>query len=135
MKKINETRDVFRPCGKIAAALFFVLLELHKINPMYQFSLDWYRNIFKLSINDAKQNSANDQKIQTIIKCHILNVYRYTCRSLFERHKLLLAFQLCIKMKQSSGEIDKDEYLFFLRGAIGMADKSLALSKPNADWI
>lgn len=62
-------------------------------------------------------------------------MYRYTCRSLFERHKILLAFQLTIKMKESSGEIDRDEYLFFLRGAVGMADKSIALPKPNADWI
>ena len=61
MKKINDTRDSFRPCGRIAAALFFVLLELHKINPMYQFSLDWYRGIFKNSINDAKSNSNAQQ--------------------------------------------------------------------------
>ena len=66
---------------------------------------------------------------------HILNVYRYTCRSLFEQHKLLLAFQLTIKMQMSQGLIDYDEYLFFLRGAVGMADKSIALQKPNADWI
>ena len=38
-------------------------------------------------------------------------------------------------MKESSGEIDRDEYLFFLRGAIGVADKSIALPKPNAEWI
>jgi dynein heavy chain len=136
MKKINETRDSFRPCGRIAAALFFVLLDLHKINPMYQFSLAWYREIFKMSIADAKQNNAqSDQKIATIIKCHIRNVYYYTCRSLFERHKLLLAFQLAIKMKQSAGEVDQEEYLFFLRGAVGLADKSIALARPNADWI
>ncbi len=135
MKKINETRDALRPCGKIAAALFFVLLDLHKINPMYQFSLEWYRGIFEMSIKDAKQNSASQEKIATINKCHILNVYRYTCRSLFERHKLLLAFQLAVKMKQSEGVIDSDEYLFFLRGAVGMADKSIALQKPNFEWI
>lgn len=135
MKKINETRDTFRPCGRIASALFFVLLDLHKINPMYQFSLDWYRGIFKQSILDAKANSAQQDKIATITKCHILNVYRYTCRSLFERHKLLLAFQLTIKMQVSNGLIDNDEYLFFLRGAVGMADKSIALPKPNADWV
>jgi len=38
-------------------------------------------------------------------------------------------------MKMSNGEIDRDEYLFFLRGAVGMADKSIALPRPNADWI
>ena len=136
MKKINETRDSYRSCGRVAAALFFVLLDLFKINPMYQFSLSWYRDIFKMSIADAKLNpGAQDQKMQTIIKCHIINVYRFTCRSLFERHKLLLAFQLAIKLKQSAGEIDKLEYLFFLRGAVGLADKSIALPRPNADWI
>ena len=56
MYKINETRDSYRSCGRVAAALFFVLLDLFKINPMYQFSLTWYREIFKMSIADAKQN-------------------------------------------------------------------------------
>jgi dynein heavy chain len=56
MHKINETRDSYRSCGRVAAALFFVLLDLFKINPMYQFSLTWYREIFKMSIADAKQN-------------------------------------------------------------------------------
>ena len=135
MKKINDQRDALRPCGRIAAALFFVLLDLHKINPMYQFSLDWYRGIFGLSIQDAKQSSNQQEKTLTINKCHILNVYRYTCRSLFERHKLLLAFQLAVKMKEKEGAIDPEEYKFFLRGAVGMADRALALPKPNADWV
>lgn len=57
MKKINETRDTFRECGRIAAALFFVLNDLHKINPMYQFSLNWYRDLFKTSIRSAKDQT------------------------------------------------------------------------------
>ena len=57
MKKINETRDSYRSVGRAAAALFFVLLDLYKINPMYQFSLAWYRDIFKMSISDAKFNN------------------------------------------------------------------------------
>jgi dynein heavy chain len=102
---------------------------------MYQFSLDWYRGIFKQSINEAKQNSGQQDKIQTIIKCHVRNVYLSTCRSLFECHKLLLAFQLTIKMKESEGEIDPLEYLFFLKGASGNINKDIAIPKPNADWI
>jgi len=61
MKKINETRETFSPCGKVAAALFFVLLDLHKINPMYQFSLPWYRNLFQQSIRDAKDVAGAQQ--------------------------------------------------------------------------
>ena len=35
MKRIDDARESFRPCGKRAAALFFVLNDLSKIDPMY----------------------------------------------------------------------------------------------------
>ena len=35
MKRINDTRSAFKPCAKMAAALFFVLNDLSMINPMY----------------------------------------------------------------------------------------------------
>lgn len=46
MKRIAETRETFRSCGKMAAILFFVLDSLKNINPMYQFSLEWYTDLF-----------------------------------------------------------------------------------------
>jgi dynein heavy chain len=47
----------------VAAALFFVLIDLHKINPMYQFSLTWYKDLFTQSISEAKESTGaqNDQ--------------------------------------------------------------------------
>lgn len=35
MKRIDDTREGYRSCGKKAAVLFFVLNDLSKINPMY----------------------------------------------------------------------------------------------------
>jgi len=35
MKRIDDMREVFRPAGKKAAVLFFVLNDLAMINPMY----------------------------------------------------------------------------------------------------
>jgi dynein heavy chain len=46
MKRIDDTREGYRSCGKRAAVLFFVLNDLALINPMYQFSLDWYKELF-----------------------------------------------------------------------------------------
>jgi dynein heavy chain len=54
MKRINETRNTFKPVAKKASALFFVLNDLSKINPMYQFSLKWYKDLFAKSIKDSK---------------------------------------------------------------------------------
>jgi len=53
MKRIDEIRESYRSCGKRAAVLFFVLNDLAQINPMYQFSLDWYKTLFEKSILES----------------------------------------------------------------------------------
>jgi dynein heavy chain len=55
MKRIDDTRETYRPCGKVASILFFVLNDLNKIDPMYQFSLEWYKNLFEKSIEESKE--------------------------------------------------------------------------------
>jgi len=37
--KINETREGYRPAAARASLLYFILNDLNKIHPMYQFSL------------------------------------------------------------------------------------------------
>jgi dynein heavy chain len=55
MKKIDDAREMYRSCGRQAAILFFVLNDLNKIDPMYQFSLDWYKALFMRSIEDSRE--------------------------------------------------------------------------------
>jgi dynein heavy chain len=89
MKRIDDTRETYRPCGRQASILFFVLNDLNKIDPMYQFSLDWYKKLFMKSINDSREGFQD--RIQSIIKTHTLAVFKQACRSLFEKHKILLS--------------------------------------------
>lgn len=37
--KINEARELYRPAAQRASLLFFIINDLSRINPMYQFSL------------------------------------------------------------------------------------------------
>ena len=37
--KIDEAREHFRPVASRASILYFIMNDLHKINPIYQFSL------------------------------------------------------------------------------------------------
>lgn len=55
MKKVNDARENYRSCGRQASILFFVLNDLNKIDPMYQFSLDWYKALFMRSIEESKE--------------------------------------------------------------------------------
>jgi dynein heavy chain len=75
MKRIDETRETYRICGRVASILFFVLNDLNKIDPMYQFSLEWYKKLFQSSIEESKEHGYGD-RIKNIIKTHTFSVYK-----------------------------------------------------------
>jgi len=100
LKKVDDTREIYRNCGRQASILYFVLNDLNKIDPMYQFSLDWYKNLFENSIRESKEFMFTD-RITNIIEHHKKQVYRKSCVSLFEKHKLLLSMQMCIKLQMA----------------------------------
>lgn len=54
----------------------------------------------------------------TIKNVYPLILCRYTCRGLFEVHKLLFSFQMCAKILEVAGKLNMDEYSFFLRGGL-----------------
>lgn len=64
-----------------AAILFFVLINMGNVDPMYQFSLDSYNALFETSINLAPKSDDLAERIRNIINTHTQNVYRYdpTC--------------------------------------------------------
>src|SRR5207244_182389 len=73
-------------------------------------------------------------RIQHLNDYHTDAVYRYVCRGLFEKHKLLFAFQLCIQKLKLEEKIDAQEYNFFLRGGT-ILDRSTRPPNPCADWL
>eukprot|EP00117_Sycon_ciliatum_P019779 scpid3161/ scgid17821/ Dynein heavy chain 2, axonemal; Axonemal beta dynein heavy chain 2; Ciliary dynein heavy chain 2 len=133
MKRVDEAREAFRPCGKEASVLFFVLSDLNKIDPMYQFSLTWYKQLFTQSIITSRDVQFQD-RYTSIMKEHTSSVYKNACMSLFERHKLLLSLQMCVKLNMAKGEIDRDDWNFFLRGG-NVLDRTDQVPKPSQIWI
>lgn len=63
---------------------------------MLQFSLDAYVDLFNTSIENSRTGVEDDvaERCDVINKYHTLSVYEYTCRGLFERHKLLFSLQV-----------------------------------------
>ena len=45
-KQIDETRELYRPVANRAALLFFCISDLALVDPMYQYSLTWFINLF-----------------------------------------------------------------------------------------
>ena len=49
-RKIEVASSAYKPCAERASLLYFILIELVAIDPMYQFSLESYAELFLISI-------------------------------------------------------------------------------------
>lgn len=85
---------------------------------MYQFSLDSYMDLFQNSIRKSEKNDKLDQRLENLNFYHTYAVYQNTCRGLFEVHKLLFSFQLCINLLLAEGLLSPREIEFLFKGGI-----------------
>lgn len=69
-------RQGYRPCAKRASILFFVLNDMGFVDPMYQFSLDAYIDLFILSIEKSQRSNRLDERIIYLNDYHTYAVYR-----------------------------------------------------------
>jgi dynein heavy chain len=131
-KEIDATRELYRPVAIRASLLFFCISDLALIDPMYQYSLTWYIDLFVRGI--AASETADDVEVRgkNLNEYFTYSLYNNICRSLFEAHKLLFSFTLAIKIMKHEGKIDEQDWRFLLAGPTS-EDKS----KPNPapEWL
>ncbi|KAH9088158.1 hypothetical protein LEN26_019633 [Aphanomyces euteiches] len=130
-KEIDARSDGYRPVAYRAALLFFCIADLSRVDPMYQYSLPWFTNIFIRAIVSAKPSNVLEQRLQNLNEYFTYSIYKNVCRSLFEKHKLLFSFLLTIKILQGSNLIDPLEWRFLLSG---MAPASITMDNPAPQW-
>lgn len=68
--KIDAAREGYRPSAQRASILFFVLNDMGRIDPMYQFSLDAYIELFIMSIEKSQRSSKLEERIQNLNEYH-----------------------------------------------------------------
>lgn len=130
--EIDVTRSKYIPVATRTQLLFFCTTDLSNIDPMYQYSLEWYVRIFLGSIASAEQSDDLEQRIVNINEYFTFSLYSNVCRSLFEKHKLLFSFLLCARILQNDNKIDMDEWHHLIAGGAVTAKQ---LPNPAPDWI
>ena len=105
-KDIDVTRSQHIPVAVNTQILFFCVADMASIDPMYQYSLEWFISIFLGSIANAERADNIPQRILNINNYFTYSLYSNVCRSLFEKHKLLFAFLLCVRINMHKGIIN-----------------------------
>ncbi|XP_033102995.1 dynein heavy chain 12, axonemal-like isoform X1 [Anneissia japonica] len=138
-KKLNESRAGYRPIAKHSSILFFSIADLPNIDPMYQYSLTWFVNLYINSIHDSNKSKILEKRLRYLSDHFTYNLYVNVCRSLFEKDKLLFSFLLCANIliacqgeATDKKEMDHEEFMFFLTGGVGLENK---LENPDPSWL
>ncbi|ELK37023.1 Dynein heavy chain 7, axonemal [Myotis davidii] len=65
--KIAESREGYRPIAKHSSVLFFSIADLANIDPMYQYSLSWFVNLYINSIHDRAKKEIDYQELMFLL--------------------------------------------------------------------
>ncbi|KAF4019994.1 hypothetical protein G4228_011768 [Cervus hanglu yarkandensis] len=114
-RKINEARECYRPVAARASLLYFVINDLRKINPIYQFSLKAFNMLFHRAIEKADKMEDIPGRISALTESITHAVFLYTSQALFEKDKLTFLSQMAFQILLRKKEIDHLELDFLLR--------------------
>lgn len=133
--KIDAARIKYQPVAVRSSVLFFCIASLANIDPMYQYSLSWFINLFLQSIANSEKSSDLDQRLVHLNKHFTYSLYCNVCRSLFEKDKLLFSLLLCTAIMNRNQELVANEWRFLLTGGVSLSQEADPRKNPAPQWL
>ncbi|CAG9558411.1 unnamed protein product [Danaus chrysippus] len=130
---ISAAREKYRTVATRGAVLYFAVAQLADIDPMYQFSLKYFNQVFNLVIEKSEKSDVLETRLEILLREITLSVYRNVSRGLFERHKLVFSFLLNMAVYLHAGLVRHDQCDFILRGPAGT--KVVPPKKPPVETL
>lgn len=117
---IAAAREKYRSVATRGSLLYFVIADLPNMDPMYQYSLEYFKTLFNSCIDASDKNNDVDQRLKILMAFTTRFMYRNVCRGLFERHKLIFSFLITTAILRNATEINQREWNFLLRGGLSL---------------
>ncbi|XP_030378328.1 dynein heavy chain 6, axonemal [Scaptodrosophila lebanonensis] len=118
-KIITASRERYRILASRGAILYFVVAGLAEVDPMYQYSLKYFSQVFCNVIRVDHPPLAIEARIASLMTEELKAIYDNISRGLFENHKIIFSFLLALAVERQEGRVTDDEFNFLTRGAVG----------------
>eukprot|EP00755_Sulcionema_specki_P004827 Sspe_Gene.31109::Locus_15358_Transcript_1_1_Confidence_1.000_Length_4701::g.31109::m.31109/K10408/DNAH; dynein heavy chain, axonemal len=128
--EIAATRERYRPVATRGSLIYTVIAEIGGMDHMYQYSLDFFKRLFQLTLRRTTKTDDIDKRTAILIPGVTEDSYNTVCRGLFEKDKQLFAFLMVSHIFRASGAIAGEEWDFMLRGSAGLRPQTPATSQP-----
>lgn len=79
-----------------------------------------FLQLFNATIEASEKNDILEQRLEILLNQTLYATYTNVSRGLFEQHKLIYSFMLCIDIMRQREELTDVEWNFFLRGSGGL---------------
>ncbi|XP_026849759.1 dynein heavy chain 12, axonemal [Drosophila persimilis] len=130
--KIEAFRLNYKPVAVHSSILYYSITDLPNIDPMYQFSLNWYINLYMYSIDTANKSKDLPRRIKFLVDGFTKNLYNNVCRSIFEKDKLLFSFILTARVLLGTGQVEMRHLAHLVTNA---KESSHMPPNPDHSWI
>jgi len=130
-QEIDQARRAYTPVATRAQILYFTIADLALIDPMYQYSLSWFVQLFVQTVGAAPQSTDQAERLRTLVDYFTRALYENICRSLFESHKLLFSVLVARNIMGGAGKIDDGEWRHLVAGSAPIKQ----LANPAPEWL
>eukprot|EP00163_Fabomonas_tropica_P006846 TRINITY_DN1642_c1_g1_i1.p1 TRINITY_DN1642_c1_g1~~TRINITY_DN1642_c1_g1_i1.p1 ORF type:complete len:1696 (+),score=519.30 TRINITY_DN1642_c1_g1_i1:526-5088(+) len=133
-REVDVARNDYRPVAKRSSVLYFCVADLNFVDPMYQYSLDWFNKLFAQSIGITPAAEDFEERQKLLNDTFLYELYCQVQRGLFEQDKPLFSFLLAIRFAMFEDRIDGAEYRYLLTGDMTVGDAK-EIKNPAGDWM
>jgi len=133
---INKRREHYRPVATRGSVIYFVIVSMAAVNPMYQSSLAQFLQWFDASLNDAEKANLVAKRVEILMKHLTYEVYININRGLFEVDKLTYRLMLTLKVLQTEPDsfLDQQMITILLRGGAALSQDQVPRN-PFEPWL
>jgi dynein heavy chain len=132
-KEISILREAYRRVAGRAALLYFIFVDLSKIDHMYQFSLVSFVTVFTAAMDEAEPSTNPIFRENALVDSITFKTFRWAMQGLFQRHEMIFTALLCFRILFADKQVQAvrmDEFMHLFR-----CPRSMAMPNPALEWL